>query len=63
MLFGMENGRIPRPNVSGLGLREARRVFYVGFTRAEMELHLMYTCTRPSPFVTEVQERLEEDGT
>jgi DNA helicase-2/ATP-dependent DNA helicase PcrA len=62
VLFGMDNGQIPRRNVSGLGLRETRRVFYVGFARAETELHLMYTYTQPSPFVTQVQERLE-DGT
>jgi uncharacterized protein CbrC (UPF0167 family) len=33
--------------------------FYVGFTRAEEELHIMYTTTKPSPFVSEVRERLD----
>jgi superfamily I DNA/RNA helicase len=63
VLFAMDDGRIPRPNAAGSALREARRVFYVGFTRAEAELHLMYTSARPSPFVTEVQQRLEEGET
>ncbi len=57
VLFGMDNGRIPRRNAS---VREARRLFYVGFTRAEAELHLMYNAAQPSPFVQEVQNRLEE---
>lgn len=61
VLFGMDAGRIPRNNTRGSELREARRVFYVGFTRAETELHLMYTAARPSPFVLEVQRRLDED--
>jgi superfamily I DNA/RNA helicase len=60
VLFGMDNGRIPRRGASGTGLREARRLFYVGFTRPETELHLMYTGAQPSPFVQEVQNRLAE---
>jgi superfamily I DNA/RNA helicase len=58
VLFGMDDERIPRRGESAMGLREARRLFYVGFTRAETELHLMYTAVRPSPFVQEVQNRL-----
>jgi DNA helicase-2/ATP-dependent DNA helicase PcrA len=58
VLFGMDKGRIPRKVATGTALREARRLFYVGFTRPETELHLMYTAAQPSPFVQEVQSRL-----
>lgn len=59
ILFGMEEGRLPRNNASDGEIREARRLFYVGFTRARHEIHLMYGQHIPSRFVTEVQERLE----
>lgn len=60
VLFGMDNGRIPRRGVGGSALLEARRLFYVGFTRAETELHLMYSAAQASPFIEEVQNRLAE---
>jgi superfamily I DNA/RNA helicase len=41
VLFGINNGRIPRPNAGDGERREARRSFYVGFTRAKQELHMM----------------------
>lgn len=59
ILFGMEEGRLPRNNASDGEIREARRLFYVGFTRARHEIHLMYGQHNPSRFVTEVHERLE----
>jgi DNA helicase-2/ATP-dependent DNA helicase PcrA len=59
ILFGMDNGRIPRNVANQREQREARRLFYVGFTRAETELHIMFTAARPSPFVLEVQRRIE----
>jgi DNA helicase-2/ATP-dependent DNA helicase PcrA len=58
-LFGMDNGRLPRNNPTERELREARRLFYVGFTRAKSELHIIFTANRQSPFVEEVQQRLD----
>lgn len=61
IMFGMDNGRIPRWNPSEQDLREARRLFYVGFTRAKLELHLMHTNGAASPFLREVEARLNEE--
>jgi DNA helicase-2/ATP-dependent DNA helicase PcrA len=60
ILFGMDAGRIPRKGATDVEIKEARRLFYVGFTRAEDEIHMVYSSARPSPFVTEVQQRMEE---
>lgn len=59
ILFGVDEGRLPRNNATENDVREARRLFYVGFTRARHEIHLVYAQHNPSRFVTEVQERLE----
>ena len=59
IMFAMDNGRIPWLNVGPQQVLESRRLFYVGFTRAQTELHIMFTAGRPSPFVIEVQARLE----
>ena len=57
-LFGMDQGRVPRFNAREREIREARRLFFVGFTRAEEELHIIYSAMKPSPFVLEVSARL-----
>jgi DNA helicase-2/ATP-dependent DNA helicase PcrA len=62
ILFGMDQGTIPRSNSSPQGIREARRLFYVGFTRGKTELHIMYSSFEPSPFVREVKNRLQSGG-
>lgn len=61
ILFGAEEGRVPRYNASDNDVREAQRLFYVGFTRARHEIHLMYGQQNPSRFVTEVLEKLKEE--
>ncbi|MCB1467499.1 MAG: ATP-dependent helicase [Rhizobiaceae bacterium] len=60
IMFGIDDGRIPFSNPSAKQVIEARRLFYVGFTRAKSELHLMYSAHRPSRFITEVENRLAE---
>ena len=60
VLFGMDDGRIPRNGAGPSQQRESRRLFYVGFTRAEHELHMVHSAGEPSPFVLETQNRLEE---
>lgn len=59
-LFGMDVGRLPRNDAGRVQLAEARRLFYVGFTRAKTEVHMVHTSRRASPFVDEVQQRLEQ---
>lgn len=58
VMFGMDEGGIPRKNPSERDLREARRLFYVGFTRAEEEVHIVSTQRKPSRFVRELEAQL-----
>lgn len=59
ILFGMDNGRLPRANASQSDIIASRRLFYVGFTRAKTELHMIYSGHNASPFVIEVENRLK----
>lgn len=59
IMFGMDQGNIPRKNSTASQKLEARRLFYVGFTRAKSEIHVMYSEARPSPFVKELKARLD----
>lgn len=61
IMFGMDEERIPRRNASARDLVEARRLFYVGFTRAKAEVHMMFSQHSSSRFVAEVQTRLAEE--
>ena len=68
---GLEEGRLPGFYATSAGaLAEARRVFYVGITRAKDAVYLLYSgwyenrygrkfSNGPSPFIFELQEQLE----
>ncbi|MFW9082716.1 hypothetical protein ACOI9X_26095 [Pseudomonas sp. P2757] len=58
-MFGADVGRLPRDGSTDQEVVEARRVFYVGLARAEVEIHMVYTQGRASRFVSEVERRIE----
>jgi DNA helicase II / ATP-dependent DNA helicase PcrA len=68
MMVGMDMGGKPWRNETPDELRESRRLFYVGLTRARDAVHMLYSDwipgrygpqrLRPSPFVLELQRRL-----
>lgn len=61
IMFGMDEGRIPRKRPSDRDVLEARRLFYVGFTRAKEEVHIVCSNGGASRFVSELHERLAEE--
>ncbi|WP_222861700.1 ATP-dependent helicase [Oceaniovalibus sp. ACAM 378] len=62
ILFGMNDGDIPsaRDKKSSAGLREARRLFYVGVTRPRKELSIVYQDGNHSPWVAELYARSQQ---
>ncbi|MEM6899911.1 MAG: 3'-5' exonuclease, partial [Pseudomonadota bacterium] len=60
VMFGMDEGGIPRRRPSERDIREARRLFYVGFTRAEEEIHIVCSKSKASRFAIELAQRLNE---
>jgi len=62
ILFGMNDGDIPgwRDKKNERALREARRLFYVGATRARKELCIVYQDKNHSPWVAELYHRSQQ---
>jgi DNA helicase-2/ATP-dependent DNA helicase PcrA len=68
IMVGMDMGAMPWRNETLDELRESRRLFYVGLTRARDAVHMIYSGwipgkygpqrLGPSPFVLELQRRL-----
>ena len=60
VLFAMDDGQVPRQDSNQREKQESRRLFYVGFTRAEEEIHILFSSHKPSPFVSELGQRLDQ---
>lgn len=59
-MFGMDKGTFPhwksRPNQ----VQESRRAFYVGFTRAKAEIHLVHSAGNESAFIGDIRTYLKK---
>lgn len=60
LMLGAEYGKFPHPRSTAEEIEEAKRLFYVGVTRAKTWVYLMYN-NRESPFITKVREAMAED--
>lgn len=58
VLFGLDEGAVPHRKATEREVIESRRLFYVGFTRAELEIHMVCTKQKPSRFVVELYNRI-----
>lgn len=64
VIIGLNEGILPHPRATTREqLGEARRVFYVGLTRAKREVHLLYSAERPSPLLGDLRRQLETPST
>jgi len=72
IMMGMDQGKVPSWSArSPEAIREARRLFYVGLTRAKHEIHITYSgftvdrygrqhCNGPSLFLLELKKKMAE---
>ena len=62
IMFGVDDRGAFGTQRTPAKIAEARRLFYVGFTRAKSEVHIVYSANNPSPLVVELKRRLEGGG-
>ena len=70
IIAGLEQGRLPWNSLTPEKLRESRRTFYVGITRARFKVFLLYSghyffrerrqALGPSKFLVELRENLDD---